>query len=216
MIRDILHFPPATPEKALATLERLEAKKREAQTLADTLQNEYARELLASEEGASLPAERKANTIKKLQSAKQEAERLEILVVAARERHKLLVEAKDSELRAQKWEEAFSLIRKREAIAEEVQSAAQIFAEKVAALQALNEDCYRIMPNRNFDWEAAFIMQDQTETAIRLLLVKLGMPWALSWPWGKEAIPDFMKNYCEAAGFIERLKERFAKPQSAA
>jgi hypothetical protein len=45
------------------------------------------------------------------------------------------------------------------------------------------------------DPDAAMFYTPVIETAVRLELVKHRIPWAFSWPWGDQQLPDFMAKF---------------------
>jgi hypothetical protein len=45
------------------------------------------------------------------------------------------------------------------------------------------------------DPDAAMLYTALIETATRQEMVKLGLPWAFSWPWGEKELPDFAAKF---------------------
>ncbi len=96
-----------------------------------------------------------------------------------------------------RWRTAIAVSARKLDAEKRLAKSAKAFAEDYRAVMALNGEFHQAAPAIP-DPEAAMAHATIIETAVRKELLRQGVPWAFSWPYGTVSLPEFLPQ-CEAA-----------------
>ena len=175
---------------------------REAESVAVA---EYGAALLAAESG--MPSDATA-TGEALARARRSVEDLTVTLSAAKTQHEAAQNASKSDELAAKWKRARMQAARALSVAQEVESASNTMAEKLAELNKLNAELFDMAPARDADAPYASVLHHAvTEKAIRQHLKHKGVVWSYSIAWDSEGKSWGAPN---ARGFAEHIAEAHA------
>jgi hypothetical protein len=104
----------------------------------------------------------------------------------------------------QRWANAERVAEKRHAhLTKKLHASLTQFATDYAEALKLNADLHHALP-ANPDPDAAMTHATLIETAVRKELLKQGLPWCFSWPYGVVSLPDFAHQFDDALEIVRR------------
>lgn len=208
-LSDLLNKPIATltgrsTDKIEAIIKRLESELVGATAESDRLKMEYETILAdraMAEQSLDDPSVTKA--MNAASSAKDRESALSAALATARAR---LTSARNSESRealAALWSSAVSIAEKRTSLAKKLEASTTQFARDYAALLESNRALFESLPTKS-DPEAAMLNLDLIEIATRKELLRQGVTFAISWPWGVHDLPNYMPQFESGESVIKR------------
>jgi SAM-dependent methyltransferase len=127
-----------------------------------------------------------------------------LLALQARQRAATVASKRNAD--AQQWDKAVALVDARQAAFEHLGKQAKAFAESWREVLRLNGELYGVLPAKP-DMDAAVLNVPQIETAVRRELLRLGVDWATSYPWGRETLPPMMDAFNGAPSVVRNWSE---------
>ncbi len=101
------------------------------------------------------------------------------------------------------WQNAVKLAEERHAAIETLAKSMVAFAADYRAVLKINSELLAHLPT-NQDSMATLTDRFALETALRKQLVKLGLPFCFSWPYGAATLPELMPQFDGALSVIRR------------
>lgn len=177
-------------EKATATVAKLVAENDGAMATLEAALNAYGNALADYADGDG-DETNVARLRKALESARIKVDASEVALRTAQERRLSTLAREALANNAQQWDRAIALADDRQKALESLSAVAVTFAKTWQEVVKLNNDLYGALPNAP-DMYAAVLNVDQLEIAVRKELLRLGVGWAFSYPWGRETLPPMM------------------------
>jgi hypothetical protein len=185
-------------EAILPGASRLEAQLTEAEK--DLQTKRLALNNLLIESGADGPAAAKASDA--VDSAERRVKHLQGALAAAQERQRVSeVQTKQDAKRAA-WQGAVKAAEERHAAIMTLAKSMAAFAADYNAVLKINEALLAALPE-NCDAYANMTDRWSLETALRKELVRLGLDFAFSWPYGAVSLPPLLPQFDGALNVIK-------------
>jgi len=190
---------PAT-DKAAETVVKLTADNHAAQARLEAARAAYGNALVDEVEGQATAAS-VAKLKAEVSAAQDQASANAAALLMAQARQRNAQAATQRSQHAQQWDKSVALADKRQHALDALGRTAEQFAAAWREVLRLNADLYEALPAKP-DMDAALLNVIQIETAIRRELLRTGIDWAISYPWGKETLPPFGESYKDAAAVV--------------
>jgi hypothetical protein len=197
---------PAKPHETTAALRsRLASELLEANNKLEEARNAWV-ECLADEAEGTGGAAATENAEKALLLAKQVADKAAAAVRAVEARQRATEAISEREALAACWAKAERLTEARTKKAATLKKSAEAFAEDWLSLMALTQELNDALPFKP-DPDAGLLWGTHVEIAVRQELLRLGVDWAFTCPFGKVSLPEFMPPFEDTQKVIQRWKE---------
>ncbi len=188
---------------------RIEAKITTAQEHLNTVQRDANGAYLTAQDGGSEKAEQAANAARDaVKAAQDNLAQLNGAMNEARQREQAANEKADADKRDYDWSAAKRLVRDYEALAIKIETQLINLSDDYKALELMGESLFKAAPVRSGHLRSAGLGTAQIEKSFRLHMVKLGHPWASSYPWALPAIPAFSDAMKKVARAVMALREK--------
>jgi len=188
----------STSDRLAEAVSRLSAQLDSAQVDADNARTAHESSLVDHALDSSAVDDK---TLAKLKTAadgcRDRVASLEGALTTARARLSAAQAANDREEHRERWRAAIAVSAMKLDAEKRLAKSAKAFAEDYRHVLALNGEFYQAAPAIP-DPEAAMAHATIIETAVRKELLRHGVPWAFSWPYGTVSLPEFLPQ-CEAA-----------------
>ena len=198
---------PAT-DKAAETVAKLAADNDTAQARLEAARAAYGNALVDEAEGHATAAS-VAKLKNEVTAAQDQAGASAAALLMAQARQRASQVATQRSEHAQQWDKAVGLADARQHALDALGRTAEQFAGAWREVLRLNADLYEALPAKP-DMDAAVLNVSQIETAIRRELLRTGVDWAISYPWGKETLPPFSDAYKDAAAVVQAWRSNAA------
>jgi hypothetical protein len=202
MRRDI---PPAGG-KLLPVLDKLALDNDTAQAKLEGARVAYGNALVDEAEGHAT-APQVARLKADVAEAQDRASASAAALLMAQARHRASQVAAQRSAEAAQWDQAVAVANTRQNALDALGRTAEQFAGAWREVLRLNADLYQALPAKP-DMDAAFMNIPQIETALRRELLRLGVDWATSYPWGKQTLPPFSAAYEDAATVVDGWRNK--------
>lgn len=188
---------------------RIEAKIADAQDNLDTVQRDANGAYLTALDGGSEKAEAAANAARDAVVAAQEKlAQLNGAMNEARQREQAANDKAAAAERAESWSVVERIARDYEKLAIKIETQLINLSDDYKALELMGEDLFKAAPVRSGHLRSAGLGNAQIEKSFRLHMVKLGHPWASSYPWALPQIPAFSDVMKKCARAVMALREK--------
>lgn len=184
------------------------ASRLEAQLVAAEAELQTKRAVLNTlllESGADGPAAAKASDA--VDAAERRVKHLQAALQAAHAKHAAQQAEAKQDAKQAAWQAAARLADERHAAIVTLAASAAAFAADYSTVLKINSDLLAALP-ANPDSIANLTDRFALETALRKQLVKLGLPWAFTWPYGKVNLPDLLP---QSEGALSVVREAVSK-----
>lgn len=188
-----------------ATVDKLKADYEAALVRQESAKSAWGDALLADLDGGFAAAELdrlEKELNRAMAEAAQAKARLDSAIARA---SKAESDASDASLRAS-WKRAVALAEDRTRSAERLAEVSAKFASAYMEFLKVTADLTDALP-RNLDRDAAILPRPSMDEAIRKELLRLGVDWAYSWPWGRVSLPEFLPRFRDAEGLVKTWAE---------
>lgn len=190
-----------------ANVVSIESKIAEAQELVITCQKEANASALEAEDGGDAAIKRSNQARAALMDAQDRLSSLSGALHEARERKQNQEQADAAATRARSWKDTEALAKKRQKLGLEVQVIIENLIAKSEELTQAGIDMHKTAPDTGNKLHNSMLAPPHIEAAIRLQMVKRGLSWANSWPWGPETIVTLEDRVREGNDAVLNLRD---------
>jgi hypothetical protein len=188
---------------------RIEAKIATAQEHLETVQRDANAAYLSAQDGGSDAAQQKAAAARATITAAQDnLAQLNGALYEARQREQTLKDEATATQRSEDWNKVDRLARDYESLAVKIETQLINLSDDYKALEIMSADLFKAAPVRSGHLRSAGLGNAQIEKSFRLHMVKLGHPWASSYPWALKDIPAFSAVMKTAAKAVMGLRAK--------
>ena len=184
-LKDLIRPTKGGDAKTVAAIEQKIAS---AQELLIVCQKEANASTLEAEDGGDAAIKRAKQAREALMDAQTRLGSLSGALLEARERQSLREQADADTARAKSWKETERLAKKRQDLGVELQVLIENLIAKYGELTQAGIELHATAPDPGNKLHNSMLAPSHTEAAFRLHMVKMGLSWANSWPWGADTI----------------------------
>jgi len=143
-----------------------------------------------------------------LTTAKQEVDRLTGVLQTLDNRANALRDKLQRDVAEAQWTKVERLAAARSKKAITLSQAAATFAEAYEgmcrATRELHDGVRAVV--KEPDMDALLLRELSVEGPVRQELLRLGVRWAFSWPWGAQELPEFLPPFLASEDLVKRMK----------
>ena len=170
------------------TVASIEQKITQAQELVITCQKEANTSALEAEDGGDAVIKRAKQAREALMDAQNRLGSLSGALMEARARQTLREHADADSARAKSWKETERLAKRRHDLGVEIQVLIENLIAKYGELTLAGIEMHKTAPDPGNKLHNSMLAPSHIESSFRLHMVKMGLSWANSWPWGADTI----------------------------
>ena len=204
-LKDLLKPTKGGNAKTVAAIEQ---KISEAQELVLTCQKDANASALEAEDGGDAAIKRAEQAREALMDAQTRLGTLSGALHEARERQQLQEQADLEAVRTKNWKETERLARQRQKLGVELQVLIENLVAKFDELKQASIEMHQTAPDPGNRLHNSMLSPVHIEASFRLHMVKLGLSWANSWPWGIETIVSLTDRVKEGNDAILNRRDK--------